>query len=152
VHPAVINDAERQLDHFAELLKRRGITMRQPDRWEHNIPANTPVWKIVCSHATACPRDPLLVIGDEIIEAPMTQRARYFEFRAYRRLLKEHFAGGARWTIAPKPLMSDALYRECGQAGEALDFSSSPLPTEFASAFDAACLAPETLGFPAQWP
>lgn len=56
------------------------------------------------------PRDILLVVGDEIIEAPMAWRSRFFEYRAYRPLLKEYFKGGAKWTTAPKPLMCDALY------------------------------------------
>ena len=92
VHPAVVDDAERQLDHFAELLARRGITVHRPDPADQSIPVKTPDWEVACGHATACPRDLLLVIGDEIIEAPMAQRARYFEFRAYRTLLKNYFA------------------------------------------------------------
>ena len=56
------------------------------------------------------PRDVLLVVGDEIIEAPMAWRSRFFEYRAYRPLLKEYFKGGAKWTTAPKPLMSEDLY------------------------------------------
>ena len=58
----------------------------------------------------AMPRDVLLVVGDEIIEAPMAWRSRFFEYRAYRSLIKEYFKQGAKWTTAPKPLMSDALY------------------------------------------
>jgi len=143
VHPAVVDDAERQLDSFAELLDRRGITVRRPDPVEHSIPVKTPDWEIAGGHATACPRDLLLVIGNEIIEAPMAQRARYFEFRAYRSLLKNYFAGGARWTTAPKPLMSDALYHQRDQShlGVPFDFASGPLLTEFEPAFDAACFA-----------
>ena len=58
----------------------------------------------------AMPRDILIVVGDEIIEAPMAWRSRFFEYRAYRPLLKEYFKRGAKWTTAPKPLMSDDLY------------------------------------------
>ena len=58
----------------------------------------------------AMPRDILMVVGDEIIEAPMAWRSRFFEYRAYRSLLKEYFKQGAKWTTAPKPLMSDDLY------------------------------------------
>jgi len=58
------------------------------------------------------PRDILLVVGEEIIEAPMAWRSRFFEYRAYRSLIKEYFKGGAKWTAAPKPQMSDELYDE----------------------------------------
>ena len=77
----LIDAAERQLDHFAELLLKRGIAVQRPDPIDHNSPAKTPDWEIGGGHATACPRDVLLVIGNEIIEAPMAQRSRYFEFR-----------------------------------------------------------------------
>jgi glycine amidinotransferase len=136
-----VDDAERQLDYFADLLDRRGITVRRPDPVEQSVPVKTPDWEIAGGHAIACPRDLLLVIGNEIIEAPMAQRARYFEFRAYRSLLKNYFAGGARWTAAPKPLMSDALYHDQSEAGGPFNFNSSPLLTELEPAFDAACFA-----------
>ena len=51
-----------------------------------------------------------MVVGDEIIEAPMAWRSRFFEYRAYRRLIKWYFERGAHWTTAPKPQMSDDLY------------------------------------------
>ena len=60
----------------------------------------------------AMPRDYLMVVGEELIEAPMAWRSRYFEFRAYRSLLKDYFRRGAKWTAAPKPQMSDELYDE----------------------------------------
>lgn len=56
------------------------------------------------------PRDILMVVGNEIIEAPMAWRARFFEYRAYRPLIKEYFRNGAKWTTAPKPTMADELY------------------------------------------
>lgn len=56
------------------------------------------------------PRDVLLVVGDEIIEAPMAWRSRFFEYCSYRPLIKEYFKQGAKWTTAPKPTMSDDLY------------------------------------------
>ncbi len=56
------------------------------------------------------PRDVLLVVGNEIIEAPMAWRSRFFEYQAYRPLIQEYFKQGAQWTAAPKPSMSDQLY------------------------------------------
>lgn len=142
VHPMVIEDAERQLDHLAELLSGLGIIVRRPDPVDHGIPVRTPDWEVAGGHASACPRDVLLVVGDEIIEAPMAQRARYFEFRAYRTLLGEYFRQGARWTTAPKPRMLDALYDEGGATtATPFDFASGPLLTETEPVFDAACFA-----------
>lgn len=142
VHPVVIDDAERQLDGLAELLAGLGITVRRPDPVNHGVPVQTPDWQVPGGHACACPRDVLLVVGDEIIEAPMTQRARYFEFRAYRSLVAEYFRQGARWTAAPKPLMADSLYRDCASSPDVgYDFADGPVLTEIEPAFDAACFA-----------
>ena len=142
VHPAVIDEAERQLDGFAELLARRGITVRRPDPVDHAVPFSTPDWHCTGGHASACPRDCLLVVGDEIIEAPMAQRARYFEVRAYRNLLMTYFRAGARWTAAPKPRMTDALYREReATEQQPFDFAAGPLLNEWEPAFDAASFA-----------
>ncbi|MDQ3819853.1 MAG: amidinotransferase, partial [Acidobacteriota bacterium] len=139
VDRSVVDDAERQLDNFANLLESLGVTVRRPDPVDHSSPVRTPDWELFGGHASACPRDVLLVIGDEIIEAPMAQRARYFEFRAYRSLLQDYFKRGARWTAAPKPLMTDQLYTDYARPkGEAFDFAAGPLLTESEPAFDAA--------------
>jgi len=94
LHPSLIDDAERQLDNFANILERRGITVRRPDPVDHMVAVKTPDWEVAGGHATACPRDLLLVIGDEIIEAPMAQRARYFEFGATGHCSKNIFVAG----------------------------------------------------------
>ena len=139
VHPAVIDEAERQLDAFAELLAGRGITVRRPDPVDHARPVATPDWDAPYGRASACPRDVLLVVGDQIIEAPMAQRARFFEYRAYRTLLAQYFRSGARWVAAPKPSMADALYDERARDGDGtFDFARGPLLTEIEPAFDAA--------------
>jgi len=52
----------------------------------------------------------MLVIGDEVIETPMSVRSRLFEFYPYKSLMIEYFRQGARWTAAPRPTMSDQLY------------------------------------------
>ena len=104
----VLDDAERQLDHFVALLEKLrhyGPPARSGRSRRHGDDAH---WSAPFGHACACPRDTLLVIGDEIIEAPMAQRARWFEFRAYRSLMTDYFRAGARWTMAPKPLMTES--------------------------------------------
>jgi glycine amidinotransferase len=130
VDPDVIGEAERQLDGLAAMLEERGIVVRRPDPVDHAMPVRTPDWAAAVGRAAACPRDLLLIVGDRIIEAPMALRGRWFEFRAYRSLMKHYFEEGARWTAAPKPLMPDSLYVE----GEARLSEAEP-------AFDAACFA-----------
>ena len=88
-------------------------------------------------------RDILIVIGDEIIEAPMAWRSRFFEYRAYRPLIKEYFKQGAKWTTAPKPQMTDQLYdtqypMEDVMERHALAAQGKFVTTEFEPCFDAA--------------
>lgn len=106
----LIARAAKELDEFARILTEEGVKVRRPDRIDHAVPFSTPKWQSKGGLYAAMPRDLLLVIGDEIIEAPMAWRCRYFEIQAYRRLLKEYFHGGARWTAAPKPELDDDFF------------------------------------------
>ncbi len=127
--------AQRALDQFVQLLEAEGVTVRRPDPIDHSRPFSTLDWAQAAGSGQSVPRDVLIVIGDEIIEAPMSWRSRYFEFRAYRRLIQEYFRQGARWTAAPKPLMTDELYNAGYRRGEEW------VTTEFEPVFDAADIA-----------
>ena len=83
------------------------------------------------------PRDLLLVVGDQIIEAPMAWRSRYFASSAYRPLLKEYFRAGARWSAGPRPELRDELYVE-GWTDQPDDEPFRSVITEFEPTFDAA--------------
>lgn len=124
--------AQKELDEFVHILEAEGVRVRRPDPIDHARPFSTPDWSSKGGNAQANPRDVLLVVGDEIIEAPMAWRARYFEFAAYRRLIKEYFAAGARWTAAPKGIMADALYNKHYERGREY------VTTEVEPVFDAA--------------
>jgi glycine amidinotransferase len=104
-----IEPSQKELDGFIRILEAEGVKVRRPDQLDHKRPFRTPYWWSR-GHTTACPRDCFLVIGDEIIEAPMSWRNRYFERHAYYRLFKEYFDAGAKWTSAPKPPLRDELY------------------------------------------
>ena len=53
-----------------------------------------------------------MVVGNEIIEAPMTWRCRHYEYRAFRSLVKDYFRRGALWTQAPKSTLGDELFNK----------------------------------------
>lgn len=105
----MIRIAQKELDGFIRLLEEEGVRVRRPDIMDFSRRYRTPSWKSrgFCS---SCPRDGFLVVGDEIIETPMCWRSRYFEMFAYRRLFKEYFHAGARWSAAPRPQLEDDLY------------------------------------------
>lgn len=105
----LVRPAQRELDQFIRLLLDAGVTVRRPDPLDGRAVIQTPWWRSR-GFSTACPRDGFLVVGDEVIETPMAWRCRYVEGIAYRRLFREYAANGARWTVAPRPQLADALY------------------------------------------
>ncbi|MEA5605293.1 amidinotransferase [Nostoc sp. UHCC 0252] len=108
-HKWGIEPAQKELDEFIHILEAEGVKVRRPDIIDHTKKYATPNWSSpgMCS---ACPRDCFIVIGNEIIEAPMSWRSRYYEHHAYYSLFKEYSAQGAKWTSAPKPPLLDTLY------------------------------------------
>jgi glycine amidinotransferase len=140
--PEEISDAERQLDNFAGMLQKLGIVVTRPEPLDHSVGHSTPDWSVPLGRAQACPRDVLMVVGDEIIEAPMARRCRFFEYRAYRKLIESYFRAGARWTAAPKPLMADDLYVSgYTTVDKGYDLKTHPMLTEREPCFDAACFS-----------
>ena len=104
-----VRKATEEIDEFCRVLELEGVTVRRPDKLDFGKEYSTPDFKSTGMYA-AMPRDILLVVGEEIIEAPMAWRSRFFEYRAYREIIKDYFRRGAKWTTAPKPQMNDDLY------------------------------------------
>lgn len=131
-----IEAGKKDLDEFVHILEAEGVTVRRPDPINFNKPYSTLDWSVKGGLYAAMPRDVLLVIGNEIIEAPMAWRSRYFESNAYRSLIKEYFKKGAKWTAAPKPQMTDELYNY--DWTEPKEGEAKYSITEFEPVFDAA--------------
>jgi len=129
------NAAQDELEGLVTALQREGITVVRPDGVAHGRPFSTPNWSSSAGLYAAMPRDSLMVIGEAIIEAPMSWRCRYYEADAFRGLIKAYFNRGAGWLAAPKPQLTDQLWianrePETGAAQWAV--------TEFEPVFDAA--------------
>lgn len=112
--PELMKKGAEELDNFAKILEAEGVKVRRPEVMKGDFAQSyeTPDFKCNNGLYAAMPRDVLIVVGNEIIEAPMAWRSRYFEYRPYRKLIKEYFHAGAKWTAAPKPFMSDDLYED----------------------------------------
>jgi glycine amidinotransferase len=108
--PELIDAANRDLEALVALLENEGVEVRRPGAVSFGEPYETPGWQCDAGLYAAMPRDVALVVGDEIIEAPMAWRSRYFELFAFRSLFKDYFRRGARWTAAPRPELKDELY------------------------------------------
>lgn len=132
-----IEAAEKEREAFIHILESEGVTVREIDDADYAASFSTPAWKVTSGFCGANPRDPFIIIGNEIIETPMADRSRYFEAYAYRSLFKEYFKAGARWTAAPKPQLLDALYDPDYQV-PGPDEPNRFVMTEFEPTFDAA--------------
>jgi len=137
-----IQKAGEEIEEMCKILQHEGVIVRRPEILDHSKIYTTPDFSSSGLYA-AMPRDFLIVIGDELIEAPMAWRSRFFEYRAYRPLIKEYFNQGAKWTAAPKPSMSDELYDKSYpiqgvEDRNRLTAEGRFVTTEFEPCFDAA--------------
>lgn len=107
--PHVIDRANEELEVLADKLRELGVVVRRPEPTDHAKQFGTPDWTSDGMY-NYCPRDVLLVVGNAIIETPMSLRSRFLETFAYKQLLTEYLRSGARWVSAPKPALLDEGY------------------------------------------
>ena len=132
----MIEPAQRELDGFIALLELLGVTVKRPDPVDYRKRFGAPGWSSR-GFCNSCPRDSMLIVGDEIIETPMAWPCRYFETHSYRRIVKDYFQRGARWSAAPKPQLTGDLFDpkfRIPEKGEPVSY----ILTEFEPVFDAA--------------
>ena len=124
----IVEETAEDLDEFVRVLRGLGVTVRRPETWPHEASFSTVHWEAQ-GYYNYCPRDVLLVIGDQIIETPNVIRSRAQETFSYRPLLMEYLRSGARWFSAPRPMLLDSLFD--------VDMAK-PTPRNDEPAFDAA--------------
>ncbi|WP_232452777.1 inosamine-phosphate amidinotransferase 1 [Burkholderia ubonensis] len=105
----MIEETEEDLGAMVDIFSKLGITVKRPDTWDHEQEFSTAYWKTK-GYYNYCPRDILLVVGDQIIETPNVIRGRSQETYSYRRILLEYLKKGSRWYSAPKPMLQDSLF------------------------------------------
>jgi len=144
-----VDELTEDVEGIVKVLESLSVTVHRPLDLDAATPeVTTPAW----SAAVVPPlniRDNTLILGDEIIETPPMIRSRYFETQFLTPVFAEYFRQGARWTVMPRPLMTDASfdpsYAESSTAGgptEPIDDpQSSPYDVGFEMMFDGAqCL------------
>ena len=124
----IIEETEEDLNDFVAVLEALGITVKRPDTWPHEARFSTIHWESG-GYYNYCPRDIMLVIGDQIIETPNVIRSRAQESFSYRTMLVDYLKSGAKWYSAPKPMLLDSLFE--------VDLEK-PAPRNDEPAFDAA--------------
>jgi glycine amidinotransferase len=73
----------------------------------------TPDWNQQTMFGCMSPRDVLMTIGPEILEATMSYRSRWFEYLSYRPLIERYYREDTqmRWEAAPKPRLTAVSYK-----------------------------------------
>jgi len=105
-----VDELNEDVDGLADILRSLGVTVYRPmDLAQDTAEIQTLDW----SAAVVPPlnvRDNTLIVGDEIIETPPMVRSRYFETQFLTPVFADYFRQGARWTVMPRPIMTDASF------------------------------------------
>lgn len=112
--PKVLEKANEELNGLAYLLKDQGVIVRRPEKFDYSKSIKTPHFEVPNQYCGVCPRDVMITLGNEILEATMSRRARFFEYLPYRKLIYEYWNRDPDliWNAAPKPSMQDSMYLE----------------------------------------
>lgn len=108
-----VDAANEQLDNLVSELTKRGVKVDRPEPIDFNQAIATPDFESATQFGCMPPRDVVLTVGREMLEATMSYRSRWFEYLCYRPLLKSYWMRdeGMKWEAAPKPRLSDASYK-----------------------------------------
>ena len=108
-----IEKANLQLENFVKILNSLNITVDRPEPIDFSQSIQTPDWFNDGMFGCMPPRDVILTVGNEMLEAPMSYRCRWFEYLAYRPLLEKYYNEdkNMRWESAPKPRLTDSSYK-----------------------------------------
>ena len=101
-----VQEHHEDLQNFATLLESNNIKVRRPKVPDKKKTTETLEWKST-NYPALNVRDLSIIIGNEIIETPPACRWRYFENDYLKHLFLEYWKAGAKWTQAPKPIITD---------------------------------------------
>jgi glycine amidinotransferase len=104
-----VEEMSEDVEGFVELLESHGIIVKRPKVPKKVQDTKTPNWKSTNFHPLNV-RDLTMVVGNEIIETPVETRFRYFETDYLKHLYYDYFRRGAKWTVAPRPLLLDSSF------------------------------------------
>ena len=114
-YPKEMTDkANEQLDNLAKILESHGVRVDRPTPLDFSQAVQTPDWKQETMFGCMPPRDLLLTVGHEILEATMSFRSRWFEYLCYRPLLEQYFKEDPNFcfSAAPKPRLTERSYKK----------------------------------------
>jgi len=106
----VYDETQEDLENLSNLLKDIGVKVFRPSSIDTQKKVSNGHWETT-QYYTFCPRDTVTVIGNNILESPMSLRSRQFETDCFKDIFIEKMNEGANWVSAPKPRLSDSMYQ-----------------------------------------
>ncbi|MDT0345438.1 glycine amidinotransferase [Streptomyces litchfieldiae] len=135
-----VDELNEDIDGIVRTLEGLGVTVHRPMPLAKET---TEVRTLDWSAAVVPPlnvRDNTLIVGDEIIETPPMIRSRYFETQFLTPVFAEYFRRGARWTVMPRPVMTDASfdpsYARSSTAGGPMEPIEDPQPSVYDTGYE----------------
>ncbi len=121
------------VEGMADVLESLSITVHRPMPLADATDVATLAWQAAVTPPLNV-RDNTLILGDEVIETPPQVRARYFENQFLNPVFANYFRQGARWTVMPRPLMTDASFDPSyakGSPGGPAEHITDPAPSPY---------------------
>jgi glycine amidinotransferase/scyllo-inosamine-4-phosphate amidinotransferase 1 len=106
----VYDETQEDLENLSNLLTDTGVKVFRPSSIDTQKIVSNGHWETT-QYYTFCPRDTVTVIGNNILESPMSLRSRQFETDCFKDIFIEKMNEGANWVSAPKPRLSDSMYQ-----------------------------------------
>ena len=99
-------------NEFQKILEKRGVVVDRPNPFDTTRKTITPDWECEVQRGFQPCRDVFITTGNEIMEATMSNRARWFEYVAYRDIFEYYFNNDPdfSWVSAPKPRLSSQTF------------------------------------------
>lgn len=106
----IVDEANEDLEELASALSSAGVTVHRPEDADYSQRIYTTKWNTDQFYGY-CPRDTHLVVGDTVIEAPMSYRARQLEADHLSYIRAEAIRDGANWIAAPRPALRSGSHK-----------------------------------------
>jgi len=105
----ILDEHIEDIEGFKKILIDNNVKVLTP-----KIPNKLITTKTLCWTSTNYPplnvRDLTMIVGDSIIETPVSARWRQFENDYLKHIYLDYFKNGSKWVSAPRPLATDNSY------------------------------------------
>lgn len=109
INKKYIEELSEDVEGFVNVLKGLGVVVHRPIPLKAQDKITSPYWTTIPTPALNI-RDQAIILGNEIIETPPQQRARYFENDLLKPIFYKYFRDGSKWNVMPRPVLTDRSF------------------------------------------